>query len=278
MSKQAIKPIMIITTFVLVSILLGFLAYRFYKSQESFLESLHYQLFVSDMGRQPNPNFLRDYPEDKTGSYQFDPTTIFASLDQGKDVFAAEEPNSMDTKYKGIRWTQADLLRVANALSQKVWHEPLDLDSWGVYNIAFRGNCNDDFDGFDLFDITYYKTMQTGWEMGYMTRYITLTPWMGVADWGGDGKFSAPFIFSWENIELTKFKITAEQAVQIAAKKGGNTVWMNNNNNCNVYVNIDKNVNRDTDGNWHVGFYNHETGAAFDILVDPFTGKVYSVR
>ncbi len=271
MSKRVIKQIIIAVSLIA---LVAFFAYRYYKSQKSFIESLYYQVFTSDTGREPNPNSLSDYPENRTGSYRFDPQTIFASLDQGKEVFTAEDPNAVDVKYDGIAWTQSDFLRVANAMSQQVWHEPLDLDGWDIYNIFFQGDCNDHFGGFNLFDITYYKTIKTGWETVYSARHIDLFPVNGVAGWAGDSDFSTPFIFSWRNIELMKFKTTADQAVQIAEENGGKTAQVNSENKCHMDVYIAGDPNRNYEDAWYVNYYNIPT--EFNVFINPFTGEVHS--
>ena len=261
MSKRVIKRIIIAVS---LMALVAF-AYGFFEGQKSFIESAYYYKFISDSKPKPNPNLLRDYPENRWGFYQFDPKTIFASLDRGKDVFTPllVDPNAVNVEYAGIAWTQSDFLRVANALSQQVWNEPLDLDSWSIYDFLFSGGCSDNFGGFDGFGITYYRTIKTGWETVYTARHIDLTPWKGVAEWGGDGDFSTPSIFGWTNIELTKFKTTAEQAVRIAEENGGKVARLNKENKCRIYVDIWEN-------NWSVDY----SRAQFSVYIDPFTGEV----
>jgi hypothetical protein len=268
MSKRVIKRIIIAVSLIAMMTF----AYGIFESQKSFLEYAYHYIFVSDMYPIPNPNVLMDYPENRSGYYQFNPQTILASLDQGKtDAFTSllvGDPNDVNVEYDRITWNQADFLHVANALSQQIWNEPLDLDGWDIYFLLASKDCNDSFDGFDDFKITYYKTIKIGWETVYTARHIELTPWKGVATWAGDGDFSTPFIFGWTNIKLMKFKTTAEQAVQIADENGGKIARLNNDNKCRVYVNIIKN-------NWDV-YYN--TPITLNVFINPFTGKVHSIR
>ena len=49
-----------------------------------------------------------------------------------------------------IAWTQSDYLKIANALSQVVWHGPLDLKEWNVHDVIFEKGCEDDPSG--MFD------------------------------------------------------------------------------------------------------------------------------
>jgi hypothetical protein len=258
-------------------VLVAFFAYRFYKSEKSSMESVYDDIFLGDPHTtppKPNPNFMRDYPENRTGSFQFNPSTILESLDQGKDVFTVEDADAVETEYDGIGWTQSDFLRVANALSQKVWHEPLDMNGWMVYNIIFSGGCHDNIAKLNLFDITYYKTIKTGWQMVYTARLITISPRMGVVDWAGDGTFSTPFVFGWENINLTKFKTTADQAVQIAEENGAKAARVNKENKCNLNVYTRQDPNRNYEYNWYVDY----DLAEFSVFINPFTGEVLKGR
>ncbi len=263
MNKQVIKRIIIIMAVCLI--VLAAFTYVFFESQKIDIKSA-YHYWMSDTKRQPNPNFLSDYPENRAGYYQFDPQTILASLDRGKDVFipsSIKNPNDVDSEYPNIVWAQSDFLRVANTLSQQVWHEPLDLDGWGTYLISFEGGCNNHFSGFDsVFTITYYKTIKTGWDTVYTARHIDLMPVTGVAAWAGDGDFSTPSIFGWQKIELTKFKTTAEQAVRIADENGGKAARLNNDK-CQVSASI-------IDGDWFVD-YSRDT---FNVFINPFTGEI----
>jgi hypothetical protein len=264
MNRQVIKRI-VIAVFLMALVVF---ACGFFENQKSSIESAYYYIFVGDAKPKPNANRITDYPEDRAGWYRFDPKTILASLDQGKNVFISlpDNDDDLDVEYTGIVWTQADFLRVANVLSQKVWNEPLDMDGWNVYFILMSRDCNDDFGGFTSFEITYYKTIKTGWEMVYTARHIELAPWRGVAKWGGNVDFSTLFIFGWKNIELTKFKITAEQAIRIAEENGGKAARLSNNNECRIYVDV-------VEDDWDVDY---GTPTRLNVFINPFTGEVHS--
>ncbi|MCG2785191.1 MAG: PepSY domain-containing protein [Anaerolineae bacterium] len=264
MSKRMVKGVVVVAS--LMALLA--LAYGYYESHKSSIGLLFYEFFLRDSKPEPSPGSLSGYPDDRWGYYQFNSQTILASLDQGKtDAFTplAMAPDDVDVYYDNIAWTQSDFLRVASALSQKVWNEPLDLDNWSIRRLDFIGDCSDNFDGFNDFEIVYYKTIKTGWETVYSARYLTLTPWRGTAQWAGDGEFSNIFIFRWENIELTKFKTTAEQAVQIANINGGKV----NQDRCRIFADV-------SEGDWRIEY---ETDTALvDIFINPFSGKVESKK
>jgi hypothetical protein len=268
MRKQTIKrSIIVIVVFLIALVAFG---YSYYKSNKESVGLDFYELFLRDSKPAPNPDFLGDYPDDRWGFYQFNPQTILASLDQGKtDIFTPllADPNDVDVEYDDIKWTQSDFLRVANALNQRVWNEPLDLDNWSVYNVFFGGDCDDNFDGFNEFTITYYKRVKIGWDMVYTARHLDLIPWKGMAKWGGDGEFSYIFIFPWRNIELTKFKTTAEDAVRIADENGGKAT-RSNDKNCSVHVYVDE-------SSWDISY---DTTTPLNVFISPFTGEVKSKK
>ena len=268
MSKQVTKRILIAVCLI---ILVSFFAYRYYRSEKSSIVSLYNDLFLGEKFVKPNPNFLKYYPENRQGTYQFDPYTILASLEQGQEVFTAVEPDAAELEYD-IGWTQSDFLRVTNALSQKVWHEPLDLNGWSIYNISFVGYCQDNLPQLDLFDITYYKTIKTGWEMVYAARRMIVFPRMGTVEWARDGTFSTPFIFGWENIEFAKFKTTVDEAVQIAEEYGAKAVRVNGDGKCSVHVFTRQDPNRNYEDTWDVDI------AGFSVFINPFTGDIVSIK
>jgi hypothetical protein len=277
MSKRVKKRIVIAVS-LMALIAFVYFAYGFFESHKSLIESGYYWL-VHDSDNEPNPNALSDYPDNKTGEYLFDPRTVLASQERGRtDMFtpSSVDPNILDVEYDNISWTQSDFLSVANTLSQKVWNEPLDLDGWSVYFVFFEGGCNDDFGGFHSFEITYYKTIKTDWETVYTARHLELTPWIGVAKWGGDGNFSTPSIFGWKNIELTKFKTTAEQAVRIADENGGKKARVNSENKCLIYAYTVEDSNWMFGYNWYVYYF--DTATPFSAFVDPFSGEVHSTK
>lgn len=253
MKKQAIKPIFLIVLMI------------------AMFASCCY--LIRDQDPVPDPTELRYYPEEKVGYYNFDPKTILAYLDRGETgVFLPlEDYGYTNAEYPAIEWSQAQFLQVANALSQQVWNEPLNLDQWDVLSVRFRGGpCRDNANGFFGFEIVYYKTIKTGWEMVYTARSIDLMSGGATAIWAGDGDFSANFFERWQNIELTKFKITAEQAYRIADENGGRAALRYSEDKyCQLYVIAEYGAD-----SWLVGY----TGNVFRVIIDPFSGRVRSTK
>jgi len=264
-------------TIILVAILIACVAFScsYLDGQRGpglFLAHVYYFLNADAKNPDQNPSLLSRYPENKTGYYRFDPKTILGSLDQDQNVFTPISKDDVDLhkQYNDIAWTQSDFLHVANELSHLVWQEPLNLTSWSVHSIWFDGSCDDNFGGFDRFWLTYYKTVKTGWESIYTARYIQVDPGSGIAIWAGDSEFSANFLLSWKNIELTKFQTTAEQAVRSAEEYRRKSAGLNSNG-CSVNIHFYNRHKYD----WQV-FYSWPT--SYYVFINPFTGKARSTK
>lgn len=211
-----------------------------------------------------------NYPESMSGYqnkgyYKIDPVTILASLDEGKpDVFMSllEDPNDIKETYT-ISWTQADYLKIADALSREVWKEPLDLKDWNVLDVGFQKGCANDSNGFDSFRMIYYKIVRLGFQIEYSTRYVNMSPSYGYVQWAGDGTFYAPLLAGFQRIDLTNFKTTAEAALQIAERNGGSAVRAQIANKCGISVYMPDGDTRD----WYVNY------SFFTVVVDVENGS-----
>src|SRR6266540_3306472 len=106
-----------------------------------------------------NPLIFVNYSN--SGYYEIHPDTILESLNQGEtNVFTAasvEILNRDEPSYEEIRWSQSDYLKIANALSQEVWHEPLDLKKWKILSLDLTQSCDNDPRGFYEFRIVYFQ-------------------------------------------------------------------------------------------------------------------------
>ena len=158
MNKQAKKLIIVISmaTISCMAIAVSCFAftYNYYRVKNAHLE----RIFFHDSSHK-FPSETRFYPEDKRGHFQFDAQTIFMSLEQGKTealVPFIRDNTEPFTPTPGVRWTQIEFLQVANALSERIWGEPLDLDTWYVRDMFFLGgSCRPELDRFDEFLIIY---------------------------------------------------------------------------------------------------------------------------
>lgn len=95
-------------------------------------------------------------------TYLFDPITIMSSLDQRKsDVFypaPAEPPEGwhLIAHADTYRWTQDDYFKVANALHEYIWGEPL-FDWHLIYGNFTINQCVDVFGDIDYAALSYFR-------------------------------------------------------------------------------------------------------------------------
>lgn len=226
-------------------------------------------LFGEDYGG--SPGHFNIYPE--SSYYEIDPETILDTVNLGEnDMFTPffGDWNREEPYFSSITWTQSDFLIIANALSLKIWREPLDLESWDVKYMSLSRSCTNSPNGYDALRIVYYKSLGiTNWERHYTTRLIEIRPWKGLVRWGGDAAFSTPLLLGWDGIDLTKFEVTADDALQIAEKNGGSDVRLKVDNACWIALYMDHNPPLKRREIWEVEY--ERTG--FYIDINPYTGK-----
>jgi len=213
------------------------------------------------------PGRLGSYPH--SGSYTFNPETILESLNRKEsNVFTAYSGSAdeIELYYDLITWSQSDYLKIAHALIQKIWGESPDLKNWNIESLYFAQDCKDNPKGFNRFDIVYYKELGvTNWERKYVTRFIEIQPWRGLARWGGDAIFSSSLLSRWDNIDLENFVISADDALQIAGENGGNET----DKSADVCSTIRVSMYQHDNKIWDVNYF----AANFRIRIDPNSGK-----
>lgn len=217
-----------------------------------------------DNGTQRYPIGLSDYLD--RADYGIDPTTILSDLNQGKtDVFSSipTTPVASNSSPSGsFPWSQSDYLRIASALNKFVWKD--DFSDWYLYSLVFARRCQDNPVGFDAADITYYKEV----DQGYTTREINIYPLDRGVSWGGSSEFPRPLL-GWKSINGTQFKVTADDALQLAEKRGGKDARVKANNSCAIHLLLKPNGDI---SDWLV-FYDNAGSIIFEITIDPYTGN-----
>ncbi len=216
-----------------------------------------------------NPSYPSSYSE--WIDYQIDPKTILKAIELGETeiftpIFATPDPNTPLLPSGSMPWAQSDYMKIANAISLYVWKQPLDLKSWNLYALAFDRECQDNSHGFDSMRIIYYQTIGTIWKRYYPTRYIQIYPLASQVSAGSSSTFDSHFYKGNNPISLTKFTITADDALQIAEKNGGKERRSKVGNDCRILITA---LNNDHNDSWNIYYY---PGVYFKMLVDPYTG------
>lgn len=209
------------------------------------------------------PSRISSYSD--MGYYKIDPGTILASLERGDaNVFMPllKDPQDITDNVTdiSIRWTQADFLKIASALGQFMWGDPMDLLDWSVYSITFEGFC-DNPAGFDYAKITYFKTGR----ITYSTRLIEIHPYFGWVGWGNGTTYPKPILQKWNSVDLFEAKITADDALRIASEDAKER--FQSRDNCGVIMGTPQNNDPQ---NWYLHFFG---SPGFAYIVNLETGN-----
>lgn len=203
--------------------------------------------YLNEQENLRRPNDMGSYRD--AGYFKIDPKTILLSLEGGDpNVFTPLLEDPQDVKELtniSIHWAQADFLKIASALGQFVWNDPMDLKDWRVYYIDFEGNCGDPI-GFGSARITYFKTGRKG----YVTRLIEIEPYFGLVKWGDGETYPKPILRKWGSVDLPGSKITAEDALRIAGEDV--KVRFKGESHCGVLMGSPQ---HNDDKNWYLRFF-----------------------
>jgi hypothetical protein len=166
-----------------------------------------------------------------------------------------------------VSWGQADFIKVARALNQVVWNEPLS--GWRLYSMHFSTACKDNLSGFDEADFYYFKTaFRDNGKIRYTTQNLFIAPAYGQVNWAGGANFPHPLI-GWKHIRLSQIRVTAENALAIAEEKGGTETRRLVENNCRIHIRLSG------DSAWQILIYQNDTGSSlFRMVIDPESGKI----
>jgi hypothetical protein len=190
------------------------------------------------------PSSISSYSD--MGYYKIDPETILTSLASGDtNVFMPLPEDIQDVEEIAgisISWTQADFLKIASALGQFLWGDPMDLRDWSVYAVTFEGFC-DDSTGLDYAELTYFKAGSTG----YSTRFIEIHPYFGWVGWGNEANYPKPILRKWKSVDLLGAKITADDALRIASEHAKERFHLKDK--CGVLMGVPEN---NDPNNWYL--------------------------
>ena len=204
------------------------------------------------------------------GYYTIDPDTILEDLAQGKNnVFtpqiATPEVSSL-TSDTPVQWTQADYYRIAQALHEFVWSEPIE--GWSLEKMLYKLDCSDVSSGPQLAHFKYFQIVHNREEESRFMHDIWIQPNENTIIWRDVEKY--PNAWDKRSIALEKLKISAEDALRVAEKNGGSGARIDVENDCIVYLSLVAGANRNR---WHVSYSGESDSDLPDIYIDPVTGK-----
>jgi hypothetical protein len=216
---------------------------------------------------------LEKNSEDKY--YLIDPETILASLSQEKnDVFkpmaATPQPELYSSMSTDVTWSQSDYMRIAQAIHQISWGEPLD--GQNLYSFSFEMNCSDAGRGtFSEASFNSYEVIQPEQEEEKRIEYwIEIRPAINLVL---TTKVEyQPNVNRKEPIDLLQYQITVDEALQIAEENGGNAARLAVDNDCQISA-----FSPTVSGNgWEIGYDIYKDNhfrSLFTITIDSKTGE-----
>ncbi|MCI0551957.1 MAG: hypothetical protein L0287_13475 [Anaerolineae bacterium] len=214
------------------------------------------------------PTGTAEFPN--TGVFRIDPGTILPSINERDvDVFLPESRSVDDVNWTGdalypesIEWRQADYLKIGNALNKFVWNDALD--DWNLFHMSFATTCQDNPTSLTRGDFRYFKTIFERGKIKYSWRTMFVIPeYLNVA-WGGDAVYPR-LPWGYKKIDLSRLKVTAEDAIGIAEENGGREARLRIQNQCNIVLLL---MPQRFDG-WHVSL-----GQDFDMYINEYTGEI----
>lgn len=202
--------------------------------------------------------------------YRIDPMTLPQALEHGETaVFASEATGTIDDlpDSKPVRWSQADFLRIAEALQQQELSE--SLYDWRFSQLLFRLNCEDTAFGPQQATIELYKEYPRDGAILLIQRYVSILPRKNQVGWTEDEIY--PVLGHQPSIELVKVNVPVEQALRTAEAQGGQAAREAAQNQCVIYLLFT--ASRAKNG-WEVTYSGFPTrGDLFEIYVNEQTGR-----
>jgi hypothetical protein len=211
--------------------------------------------------------------------YFFNSETALKSLEQSNvsiltpltKITADEYLNSgpPPVKSQAYLWKYSDYLKFANVVQKQTWGDEAMFE-WDLLRMSFNSECQDPLDGFSRADLYYFRPITVDGEATYAGREMLLRPLYGDIVSGSGTNYPRPFLGSWESIDLSKLKITPDNALQIAEKNGGKSFRNMVKNDCRVFFSY---AVRRNEG-WIVLYSSRKnTSEKFEMNINPFTGE-----
>jgi hypothetical protein len=206
-----------------------------------------------------------------TGDFVIDSNTILDSLDRAetqvfKPAIATPEVYTSPDRDIIYSWSQSDYWKIAGALHQYVWNEPIE--DWQLYRMYYYTDCADELSGFAIGDFVVFKGVVDQWKIRYAAHEIVILPLVNSASWGENSNFARPLL-GWKSIDLGTLKVTADDALRIAEENGGRTARLGVGNECRIHLLL----RSDVDNGWSVKYANNNELPIFEMHIDPYTGE-----
>lgn len=216
--------------------------------------------------------YLEETNEDKVVVldlyYIFDTDTILDSIAKGEtNAFMQVAAPSDSSASSKIHWKQDDYLRLAQALHQLVWGEPLNEAE--INSIYFTLNCKDATNGLQNAKFKFIKTMELGQGEARLERNMFFEPSDSYVNVWEEKYY--PNLSRLNTVDLAKIKVSADDALRITEENGGSVERAKTGDVCFISIGLfPDSVNY---RGWRVSYGNY-SGTLFSLWIDPFAGEI----
>ncbi len=208
----------------------------------------------------------------KNEYFSIDPGTILAALDQGKtDVFTPQDKTPFEaspTLGTPVHWSTSDYFRIAAALHELLWGE--SLETWQLDRMSYGMDCAYLHNGPQDANIEFFKEARMNDRESRFVSELIIEPRRNSVV-GHITKYS-PQRVRWQVIDQTEFKISFEDALQIAELNGGAEARLAVENACEISIIL--NPDEFYYQGWQVEYFNTAGDTLVLNCIDPLTGEL----
>jgi hypothetical protein len=220
---------------------------------------LHY-LFPLGFEGQPDEVIKRDE------FYTIDSQIILQNIVQGQPfkLVATEEPEDLfhlPETAPAVRWTQADYLKVADAVARIIWGEAIV--NWNLEGIGASVDCKDVEFGLQDMSFKFFRIKERDGVKVLTTRSIAIHPKSDLVSLLEVDTSPVTPLERFGNIAVEEI-IPAEEALRIAEENGGQQA-RSGFDDCKISLSIIAGVHQ---GNWSVAYVGPRRYHFFSIMID----------
>lgn len=169
--------------------------------------------------------------------YAINPETLPNALDQNDpNAFTplVTTPTPQPTPLAlSVQWGQVEYFRIAQTIHEQAWAIPLD--DHNLYSISFDLDCSSaNGGGFSLAEFRSNDVIQAKNGDIRLEHWIMITPGQNIVSTMAD--YHRPNVNHKTPFDLRQFKITADEALQMAESNGGSAARLQAGNDCRISI------------------------------------------
>jgi hypothetical protein len=205
--------------------------------------------------------------------YSIDPQLLLDSITQdSKDLFTPIETQPdlppLDQQVP-VNWSQADYLRIVDAIYRNVWSETLN--DWSLKSMSFALGCTRIDHTFQNAHFRYFKNIKIQERDVRIERSIQIDP-RSKSIYILEFEYY-PRLTDWGSIDMAQVRYSADDALMIAEKNGGQAKRLAVENVCDITLLLSP--DSASYRGWDIRYSNRNDSRILRIQIDPDTGEIY---